>query len=114
MKKKEKNYLDLVPELNENTVFKADDEGKIVSLVENKGVFNRIAQKLFKKPPITSVHLDEYGSFVLPLIDGRLTVAELAAMQKERFGDAVEPLYPRFVKYMQIMERCGFIKINGK
>ncbi len=110
MKKSKKNYLDLIPELTENISLEKDEAGKTVILVQNKGVFNRIAQKLFKKPPVTRVHLDDCGSYILPLIDGRLTVMELALLQKKRFGEAVEPLYPRFVKYMQIMESYGFIK----
>ncbi|MCD8091015.1 MAG: PqqD family protein [Clostridiales bacterium] len=110
MKKGKKNYLDLIPEINEKISFEKDKEGKTVILVQNKGFFNRLAQKLFNKPKITRVHLDDMGSYVLPLIDGKRTVSELAQLQKKRFGDAVEPLYPRFVKYMQIMESYGFVK----
>ncbi|MCD7777723.1 MAG: PqqD family protein [Clostridiales bacterium] len=112
MKKQKKNYLDFVPELSEKISFEKDKAGKVTVLVQNKGVFNRIAQKLFNKPPVTKVHLDDCGSYILPQIDGRRTVMELALIQKARFGEAVEPLYPRFVKYMQIMERCGFVKMK--
>ena len=79
--------------------------------MENTGIFNRIAQKLFKRPRYTSVHMDRYGSFLWPLIDGRRTVMELADLQKEQFGEEVEPVYPRVVKYMQIMESYHFYRI---
>ncbi|MCD8214329.1 MAG: PqqD family protein [Clostridiales bacterium] len=114
MKKSKKNYLDLVPELNENISLDKDEKGKTVVLVQNKGIFNKIAQRLFKKPPVTQVHLDDYGSFILPLIDGKRSVMELALLQKDRFGEAVEPLYPRFVKFMQIVESCGFVRLNNR
>ena len=39
-----------------------------------------------------------------PLIDGVRSVMELADLQKAEFGEEVEPLYPRVVKYMQIMD----------
>ena len=59
-------------------------------------------------------HLDETGSFLWPLIDGRQTVYELAAPLKERFGEAAEPLYPRIAKYFQILHSYGFVRLTPK
>ena len=111
-KKQQKNYLDLVPEKAQELPWSTDEEGIVVLEVENTGVFNRIAQKLFKRPKYTKVHMEKYGSFLWPLIDGQRTVMELADLQKEEFGEEVEPLYPRVVKYMQIMESYHFIKLK--
>jgi len=47
------------------------------------------------------------------LIDGERTVMELAALQKEHFGEAAEPLYPRIVKYFQILESYHFISFKN-
>ena len=33
---------------------------------------------------------------------------------KEEFGDAAEPLYPRIIKYFQIVESYHFIKFANK
>lgn len=107
--KQQKNFLDLIPERNAALVWTQDDEGIVVLEVENTGAFNRIAQKLFKRPRVTKVHMEKYGSFLWPLIDGKRTVMELADLQKAEFGEEVEPLYPRVVKYMQIMESYHFI-----
>ena len=111
-KKKQQNYLDLIPERASELSWSKDEEGIITLEVENTGVFNRIAQKLFKRPKYTKVHMEKYGSFLWPLIDGERTVMELADLQKEEFGEEVEPLYPRVVKYMQIMESYNFIKLK--
>lgn len=117
MKKKEKktsiNYLDLIPVKAEGLEWYTDYNGKVVLKVKNTGFFNKLAQKYFDKPKYTKVHLDEHGSFVWPLIDGEKTVMELAQMQKEHFGDAVEPLYPRIIKYFQIVESYHFIKFKN-
>lgn len=112
-KKQQKNYLDLIPERSSELTWSADEEGIIVLEVENTGAFNRMAQKLFKKPKVTKVHMEKYGSFLWPLIDGEKTVMELADLQKEEFGEKVEPLYPRVVKYMQIMESYHFIRFKN-
>lgn len=111
-KQKQKNYLDLIPERAPELTWSTDEEGVIVLEVENKGIFNRIAQKCFKRPKYTKVHMEKYGSFLWPLIDGERTVMELADLQKAEFGEAVEPLYPRVVKYMQIMESYRFIRLK--
>ncbi|MCI9315331.1 MAG: PqqD family protein [Lachnospiraceae bacterium] len=108
-KKQQKNYLDLIPERAAELTWKCDEDGSIILEVENTGAFNRIAQKLFKRPKVTQVHMEKYGSFLWPLIDGVRSVMELADLQKAEFGEEVEPLYPRVVKYMQIMESYHFI-----
>lgn len=110
-KKQQKNYLDLIPEKASGLAWTQDDEGIVVLEVENTGVFNRIAQKLFKRPKVTKVHMEQFGSFIWPLIDGKRTVTELANLLKERFGEEAEPLYPRVAKYMQIMESYHFITL---
>ena len=111
-KKRQQNYLDLIPERASELSWSKDEEGIVTLEVENTGIFNRIAQKLFKRPKYTKVHMEKYGSFLWPLIDGERTVMELADLQKEEFGEEVEPLYPRVVKYMQIMESYNFIKLK--
>lgn len=111
-KKRQQNYLDLIPERALELSWSKDEEGIVTLEVENTGIFNRIAQKLFKRPKYTKVHMEKYGSFLWPLIDGERTVMELADLQKEEFGEEVEPLYPRVVKYMQIMESYNFIKLK--
>ncbi len=113
-KKQKKNYLDLIPERAEGLSWEKGEDGIIVLQTENTGLFNRMAQKLFRRPRFTNVHMDKYGSFLWPLLDGEKTVKELAILQKEAFGEEVEPLYPRIVKYFQIMESYHFIRLKGK
>lgn len=73
---------------------------------------NKIAQTVFNKPQYTKVHLDAQGTFIWPLIDGKHTVTEIAALVKEEFGEAAEPLYPRIIKYFQIVESYHFINLQ--
>lgn len=103
------NYLDLIPQHAEGMGWHRDRKDCVVLEVKNTGLFNRIAQKIFNKPEITNVHLDKQGSYLWPLIDGEKTVTELAALQKEQFGEKAEPLYPRIVKYFQILESYHFV-----
>lgn len=108
------NYLDLIPKRPEGMGWHLDRKECVVLEVENTGLFNTIAQKVFNKPRFTKVHLDKQGSYLWPLIDGEKTVMELAAIQKEHFGEEAEPLYPRIVKYFQIMESYNFVSFLNK
>ena len=108
------NYLDLIPVRAEELQWFKDRRDRIVLKVENTGLFNKIAQKVFNKPQFTKVHLDQQGTFIWPLIDGERTVADIAALVKDEFGEAAEPLYPRIVKYFQIVESYHFIKFANK
>ncbi len=106
--KKSENYLDKIPARREGISWSADN-GIVTLEIENKGVFNTIAQKLFKKPRISYIHLDEMGSFIWPIIDGEQTVFELGKKVGEYFGDSANPLYERLVKYFQILDSYNFI-----
>ena len=113
MRKENKdNYLEKIPCRKESIGWTTDGEGKVTLEIENKGVFNKIAQKLFKKPKISYIHLDETGSFVWPIIDGQTDITALGLKVKEKFGDAAEPLYPRLSKYFQILESYGFVDMK--
>lgn len=104
------NYLERVPKRNQAINWKADDKGIITLEIENTGVMNRICQKLFKKPKISYIHLDETGSFVWPLIDGKRDITELGKFVEEHFGEKAHPLYERLAQYFKILESYGFIK----
>ncbi|MBP1544234.1 MAG: PqqD family protein [Oscillospiraceae bacterium] len=104
-----RNYLDRIPLHNELFSWSADENGAVTLDIENKGIVNRIAQKLLKKPRISHVHLDEMGSFIWPLIDGEKSIADIGIPVKEHFGEKAEPLYERLAKYFQILESYSFI-----
>ena len=108
-KEKSLNYLEKIPVHKEGIGWSADESGIITLEIENKGVFNRIAQKLFKKPEISYVHLDELGSFVWPVINGEKNITEIGKAVDEHFGEKAHPLYERLAKYFQILDSYSFI-----
>lgn len=123
--KEQKNYLDFIPVQNveseyDDSVSISENDGdtkeyrEIMLCVENKGFFNRIAQKCFKKPRITKVHLDKMGNFIWPLIDGEKSIYDIASYVKEEFGDEAEPLYERLTQYMKTLESYGFVSYKFK
>lgn len=109
-KKNSKNYLEFVPI---RKIERFSEENDVITLeIENKGIFNRVAQKLLKKPKISYIHLDEMGSFVWPLIDGERNITDIGVFVKEHFGEKAEPLYERLAKYFKVLESYGFVEFK--
>ena len=103
------NYLDRIPLKNEGIGWKTEENGLVTLEIQNKGFFNRLAQKFFKKPKITYIHLDENGSFIWPLIDGKRDITEIGKLVDEHFGEKAHPLYERLSKFFYILADCKFI-----
>lgn len=110
--KKEENYLEYIPKINRKWEVK---EGGIVEItIENKGFFNSVAQKVFKKPRYSFISLDEYGSFVWQNIDGRRSILEIGEMLEEEHKEASNQLYERLSKFMGILESNNYIIFLNK
>lgn len=109
-KKSSKNYLDIVFRRSKKYNWDKDEEGNVTIYIENRGPFNRVAQKLLKKPKVSQLHLEEMGNFIWPLIDGEKSVFDIGQLVKEHFGEDAEPLYPRLAKYIKTLEDYGFIE----
>lgn len=104
------NYLERKPMRSEHINWSADKEGMVTLDVEHNGVFHRITQKLLHKPKVTHIHLDEMGSFVWPLLDGKINIITLGILVEERFGEKALPLYERLAKFFQILDSHHFIE----
>lgn len=116
MKKKNtlsENYLDKIPVRSPHLKWTSDESGKVTLEIKNTGFFNRIAQKLFKKPEISYVHLDKTGSFIWPLIDGKTDILSLGEALRKEFGDEAEPLYERLSEFFRILASYNFITFTG-
>lgn len=105
-----KNYLEKVPVRPAYIEWNADENGIVTLDIENTGIMNRVAQKLFRKPKVSHIHLDEIGSFVWPLLDGEKNIIELGKFVEKEFGEKANPLYERLSKYFQILDSYKFIE----
>ena len=100
--KKDNNLLDYVPRIPEKLNWTEDDEHRVTVDVENKGVFNRIAQKCFGRPAVSHIALEQFGSFIY----------DIALLVKEEFGEDAEPLYDRLLAYFRTLQGHGFVTLT--
>ena len=106
------NYLENKPQRNPEIIWTTDDEGKVTLEIKNKGIANRIAQIIIRKPKISYIHLDEMGSFIWPLIDGKRTITDISVFVNEHFGEKAEPLFERLAKFFQILVSYKFVSFK--
>ncbi len=111
-KKQSENYLEKIP-CHALKIKWSQDENALVTLeMENVGLANRIAQLILKKPKISYIHLEEFGSFVWTAIDGKRDILAIGELVRERFGEKAEPLYERLAAYIKTLASNGFVSIN--
>jgi hypothetical protein len=107
---KEENYLEKKPICKNGLNWSRDENGNVTLEMENKGIANRIMQKLIKKPKTSYIHLDEMGSFIWPLMDGEKDILEIGKFVEEHFGEKAKPLYERLSQYFKTLEKYNFIE----
>jgi hypothetical protein len=113
MKKKQtvipQNYLERVP-ARADIAWKANSEGMVTLEIPNTGWANRLAQMLFGRPKVSYVHLDELGSFVWPLMDGKMDIIQIGKLVDTAFGEKAHPLYERLAQYFRILDSYHFVE----
>jgi hypothetical protein len=56
--------------------------------------------------------LDEIGSSVWNMFDGKSSLLEIGKKLSSKFGDRVEPLYPRLAQFVKILYSRGYIGLQ--
>ena len=102
--------MDLIFVKNENWPWRVKDNGFVEIDMENRGFFNSIAQKFFKKPRISHISLDKYGSILWQALDGKATVSDILKKMTEAFPSESDKMLNRVVQFLATLERTGFIK----
>ncbi len=103
------NLLDLIPKkILPDT---QNGNGRITVLkpkFKSKFMTTYLVPKL--KSPFYKVKLDEFGSYVWNVIDGKLTVEEIGKKLQENYSEKIEPVYERLSVFIQSLKRYQFIE----
>ena len=109
---KEINLLDLIPARNLQSEKNAEG---LYTLLKPKFSHPLLVKHLLPrlKRPHFKVKLDEIGSFIWNLCDGKNTVKEIGLRLKDEFGERVEPLYERLGFFFHSLEKNRFIDFKN-
>lgn len=106
------NMLDKIPQVNNEINWSIDENNSVILEIKNNGLANKLVQMVFKKPEISFIHLDDIGSFIWLLIDGKKSIFTIGKEVKEHFGNKAEPLYERLAQYFKILDNYDFIVLK--
>ncbi|WP_270940965.1 PqqD family peptide modification chaperone [Romboutsia lituseburensis] len=85
----------------------------IVSILEKQDhkVQNFFRKLKFKIPQYKKIELDEFGSTVFLLIDGKRTVKEIGEILDSKYGEKIHPLYERLLLFLNHIDvNCNYIE----
>lgn len=105
---KDRNLLDMLPVLRDGLAA-VGESGRVTVHVPRQSWIERQAVRFLKQPAVIKVRLDELGSAVVSRCDGSHTVSDIADGLRAEFGEAAEPLLPRLVKFIEVMEANGWL-----
>lgn len=108
-KKKDHNYLEKVPVRNPEFSWKEDQQGIVTVDMVHKGIFDKLAQKLWVTPKVSHVKLDRFGSFVWKQMDGNRNIIDIGVLVREEFADQAEPLYERLAEFVKMLRDNRFV-----
>ena len=99
----DKNYLDYIPVKNPDIEYETNEKGTITVFIRWEGFFNKIAQKFFHRPKVSSIDLDDYGSFVWGIIDDKKDIYTLSKELDQKFPN-MEKSLSRLIKFLEILK----------
>jgi hypothetical protein len=104
------NLLELIPCRNSAWIVQKHNPSCVAIIVPRfRSKWGMKFCKLIKKRPSFHVNLDEYGSTVWKLCNGKNTVRDIGKKLRAKFGNKIEPLYERLSAYLRTLERNRFI-----
>jgi hypothetical protein len=104
--KKEGDLLNLVPERRPDLLWETTPRGEISVTLRQRSLFP-FPQRLRK------IVFDETGSYVLSLMDGRMTGFEIARILSEARGLGIEQAEASLREFLQTLRRRGIINLRG-
>jgi hypothetical protein len=103
------NLFDLIPHINERLTTEKEGELSVIMFPRFR---SKILTRLFvskNKSPMIRIRLDEHGSAVWNLIDGRRTVKQISDALAEHFNHEENYEY-RVAKHFSHLHKNGFVK----
>ena len=115
MSKKKKisnqNYMDFIVVKNPEIEYETNDKGQVTVMIEWRGFYHRIAQRFFKRPKVSAIKLDDYGSFLWQSINDQKTVHQLSLDLQSQFPKMEKPL-ARLIRFLEILKDHHLIELK--
>ena len=105
------NYMDFIVVKNPEIEYETNDKGQVTVMIEWRGFYHRIAQRFFKRPKVSAIKLDDYGSFLWQSINDQKTVHQLSLDLQSQFPKMEKPL-ARLIRFLEILKDHHLIELK--
>ena len=94
--------------------FEEKEGGTVDVLVPRYGnnAVGRVLKRVLNDRPVR-VSLDDVGTSIWRLCDGKRTVLDIGRTLKSSYGDRIEPVYERLEHFLKQMHRAGLIELEN-
>ncbi|WP_027631850.1 PqqD family peptide modification chaperone [Clostridium hydrogeniformans] len=109
--KKDRNMMEFIPIRNQRILWE-DKNSKVILKIPRDSAFEKVMHKIFKRPEVISLELEEIGSEIWKLCNGENNIYNIDNKIKEVFGERIEPSLPRLLNYIKILNdnKCIIFK----
>ncbi|MDI6856059.1 MAG: PqqD family protein [Candidatus Thermoplasmatota archaeon] len=89
------------------------ENGRVVIVVKKHFTkLEKFLQKYLKGPEYVKVPLDTLGSAIWLLCDGEHTIKDICDEMSKSYKEAIEPAVPRITKFLAMLLRRNFIRLE--
>jgi hypothetical protein len=110
MAKAKENLFDMIPVISDHITTEKEEELSVITFPRFRSKF---MQKYFvpkNKSSLIKIRLEDHGTAVWDLIDGKRTIKEIADVLAGHFNQEENYEY-RIITYLLQLQKQGFIKI---
>jgi len=109
MKKDKINLFDAIPFISEHITTEKEGELSVIAFPRFRSNFMQKYFTLKSKSPLIRIRLEEHGTVVWDLIDGKRTVQDIVDLLADHFNHEENYEY-RITIYIAQLQKQGFIK----
>lgn len=98
-----------------NCEYEKDENGLVIVLFKNTKpsfIEKIFFKKLINKP--YKIDLDEIGSYIYEICDGKLNTTGIINTTKDHFGEKIEPAEERVIKFVEQLNKNKLITLYEK
>ncbi len=105
--------LSLKPKPSSNVKWEVYDTGEVAIIIERKyrGRLGEILATIFMQPKTRKIVLDEIGSYVWKLLDGKTSIREMIIKISEKFKMSKREAEVSLIAFLSDLEKRGAITV---
>ncbi|MFM1651123.1 PqqD family protein [Brevibacillus sp. B_LB10_24] len=108
------NMLEMSPILRGGLRLETNGDSHTL-IVPRTSWLERLSVRFLNQPAFFRIQLDDLGSWVIRHCNGSHTVKEIAELVSKKFADKAEPVVPRLIIFLKMVEGNGWIRwVNAK